>query len=94
MDQDITPIGERVLIKPDSKEKVTHSGIILADTVETDQKLFGTVLAVGNGEKVNAVLKVGDRVVYEKWAGANLEDENKEIIKIVDFDKVLAIVNK
>ena len=93
----IRPLGDRVLVKPIKEEEVTKSGIFLPDTVDKEKKMEGEVLAVGpgklleNGERAKMEVKVGDKVIFEKWGGEEVKVE-KEEYKILSAEKILAIV--
>ena len=68
----IKPLADRVLVQPAPAEEKTSGGIIIPDTAqEKPQK--GTIVAVGEGTKDNPVtVKVGDNVLYGKYAGTEL----------------------
>lgn len=87
----IQPIADRVLIEPAAAETKTASGIIIPDTAkEKPQK--GTVVAVGKGTKDHAMtVKVGDTVLYGKYAGTELKLEGKDYLMMRE-DDVLAII--
>lgn len=87
----IKPLGDRVLIEPSPAETQTASGIYIPDTVkEKPQK--GVVVAVGAGKKDQPLtLKVGDTVLYGKYAGTELKFEGKEYL-IMREDDVLCIL--
>lgn len=85
----IKPIGERVLVKPVKKSEKTASGIILSGTSEKDNPNLGEVIALGKGEKL-ADIKVGDTVVYAKFAGTEIESIEKYII--LNAEDVLAVM--
>jgi len=90
----IKPLGDRVLVKPKLEEEVTESGIVLPDTVEKEKKAEGEVAAIGNGEKVAKLgLNIGDAVIFEKWGGEEVEVGGTDH-KILDHDKILAIIKK
>jgi len=90
----IKPLGDRVLVEPKLEEEVTEHGIVLPDTVEKEKKAEGKIISVGNGEKIAKLgLKEGDNIIFEKWGGEEVEVEGKEY-KILDHEKILAIVNK
>jgi len=77
----IKPLADRVLIEPAQAETTTASGIIIPDSAkEKPQK--GTVIAVGKGTKDEpTTVKVGDTVLYGKYAGTELTvDENDYLI--------------
>jgi chaperonin GroES len=87
----IKPLSDRVLIEPVAAETQTASGIFIPDTAkEKPQK--GKVVAVGNGHKDHAMtVKVGDTVLYEKYAGTELKLDGKDYL-IMSENKVLAII--
>ena len=76
----IKPLSDRVLIAPAAAEEKTIGGIIIPDTAK-EKPLKGQVVAVGNGTKDEAmVLKVGDTVLYGKYAGTELEVEGEKYL--------------
>lgn len=93
----IRPLGDRVLVKPIKEEEVTKSGIVLPDTVDKEKKMEGEVVAVGpgkildSGERAKMEVKVGDKVIFEKWGGEEVKVE-KEEYKILSVEKILAVV--
>ena len=86
-----TPLHDRVAIKPMDQEEKTLGGIIIPDTAkEKPQK--GIVMAVGNGKKDHSVtVKVGDTVLYGKYAGTELKFDGKDYL-IMREDDILAII--
>ena len=87
----IQPLADRVLIKAAAAEEKTVGGIIIPDSAK-EKPLRGEVLAVGNGTKDEAmVLKVGDQVLYGKYAGTELELDGEKFLIMRQAD-VLAIV--
>lgn len=88
----IKPLGDRVLVKPLTSEEVTKSGIVLPDTAEKEKKEQGEVVAIGEGEKIKKLhLKVGDKVLFGKYAGDEVEIDKVEYKFLKDED-VLGIV--
>ncbi|MAF24512.1 co-chaperone GroES [bacterium] len=88
----LKPLGDRVVVKPVSEEEVTKSGIVLPDTVDKEKKAEGEVVALGNGEKITKLgLKVGDKVIYGKYAGEEVEVEDIEY-KVLSDEDVLAVI--
>jgi chaperonin GroES len=92
----IKPLGERVVIKVLEKEEKTASGIVLPDTAkEKPQK--GEIVAIGsgklleNGQRVALEVKVGDRVIFAKYAGTEIKIDGTEYLILTDRD-ILAIV--
>ena len=76
----IKPLADRVLIKPAAAEEKTVSGIIIPDTAK-EKPLKGEVVAVGNGTKdEEMIVKVGDNVLYGKYAGTEVELDNEKYL--------------
>ncbi|MBL6612121.1 MAG: co-chaperone GroES [Flavobacteriaceae bacterium] len=87
----IKPLADRVLVEPLEAETKTASGIIIPDTAkEKPQK--GTVVAIGPGTKDEPLtVKVGDTVLYGKYAGTELKLEGTEYLMMRESD-ILAII--
>jgi len=87
----IKPLADRVLIEPAAAETKTSSSLYIPDTAkEKPQK--GIVVAAGPGTKENPVtLKVGDTVLYGKYAGTELQHDGKDFLIMKESD-ILAIV--
>ena len=92
----LRPLGDRVVVKPVEREERTKSGIVIPDTAK-EKPQEGIVEAVGtgrildNGTKVPMELKVGDKVLYAKYAGNEFKVEDVEYLIVSEKD-VLAIV--
>ena len=87
----VKPLSDRVLIEPVAAEEVTVGGIIIPDTAK-EKPLRGTVKAVGNGTKDEAmVVKEGDLVLYGKYAGTELEVDGVKYLMMRQSD-ILAIL--
>ena len=86
----IKPLADRVLVLPaQAEEKV--GGIIIPDTAK-EKPQCGKVIAVGNGTKdEEMILKVGDEVLYGKYAGTELENDGEKYLIMRQSD-VLAVV--
>ena len=91
MGLNIKPLADRVLIEPLQAETKTASGLIIPDTAkEKPQK--GIVQAVGKGTKENKMtVKVGETVLYGKYAGTELKLDGKDYLIMSESD-ILAIV--
>ena len=89
----IKPLADRVLIEPLQAETKTASGLIIPDTAkEKPQK--GIVFAVGNGKKEEPMtVKIGDTVLYGKYAGTELKYEGKDYL-IMREEDILAIPSR
>jgi chaperonin GroES len=91
----IKPLGDRIVIKVLEKEEKTKGGIVLPDTAkEKPQK--AEVLAVGSGEiiegkKVPLEVKVGDKIIFSKYAGTEVKLDDEEYLILRQSD-VLAIL--
>ncbi|MBC8464150.1 MAG: co-chaperone GroES [Bacteroidetes bacterium] len=87
----ITPLADRVLVEPAAAETTTASGIIIPDTAqEKPQK--GSIIAVGTGKKDEPMtVKVGDTILYGKYAGTELKLEGKDYLIMREAD-ILAII--
>ncbi|MFA5990961.1 MAG: co-chaperone GroES [Candidatus Doudnabacteria bacterium] len=72
----VRPLGNRVLVKQLSSEEVTKSGIVLPANADKEKKAQGKIVELGNGSEIAALgLKVGDTVVFGKYAGEEVETE-------------------
>ena len=82
----IKPLADRVLIEPAQAETTTASGIIIPDSAkEKPQK--GTVIAVGKGTKDEpTTVKVGDTVLYGKYAGTELTVDGNDYLIMRESD--------
>jgi chaperonin GroES len=82
----IKPLADRVLVEPAVAESKTASGIIIPDTAkEKPQK--GVIVAVGNGKKDEPItVKVGDQVLYGKYAGTEINVDGKEYLIMRESD--------
>lgn len=92
----IKPLGDRIVIKALETEQKTASGIVLPDTVK-EKPQEGEVVAVGtgkvleNGQRVAPEVKVGDRIIFSKYAGTEIKKDGQDYLIISERD-VLAIV--
>jgi chaperonin GroES len=87
----ITPLHDRVIVKPAAAEEKTASGIIIPDTAK-EKPQRGTVIAAGPGKKDEPVtVKTGDTVLYGKYAGTEINLEGQEYLIMRESD-ILAIV--
>ena len=92
----LQPLGDRVVIKPTPREEMTKSGIVLPDTAK-EKPQEGEIIAVGpgafdtEGKRVAMDVKVGQKVLYGKYAGTEFKVEDDELL-IVSQKDILAIV--
>lgn len=92
----LKPLGDRIIAKALSAESVTSGGIILPDTAK-EKPLEGEVIAVGpgaqlnSGKKVAMDVKIGDKIVYGKYAGTEVKVDGEEYI-ILRQEDILAVI--
>lgn len=93
----LQPLGSRLIIKPIAENEVTKSGIILPETADKEKPVRGEVLAIGpgktleNGQREKIDLKVGDKVLFEKYGADEYKVDNKEFL-VIEYDKVVAVI--
>ena len=96
MSNSLKPLGSRVVIEPTEQEDVTAGGIVLPETAK-EKPVKGKILSVGPGERddegkrIPMDVKVGDTVLYAKYAGTEIKVEGKKLLILKESD-VLAIV--
>jgi chaperonin GroES len=94
----IKPLGERIVLKVMESEERTKSGIVLPDTAK-EKPYMGKVLAVGpgkvmdNGQRASLDVKVGDQVLFAKYAGTEVKLDGEEYMVIKETD-IFGIVNQ
>jgi len=87
----LQPLGDRVVVKPIPKEDVTKGGIVLPDTAK-EKPQEGKVLAVGpgkmtdDGKRIAMDVKVGDVVLYAKYGGTEVKEDDEELIILRESD--------
>ncbi|MCK4387655.1 MAG: co-chaperone GroES [Dehalococcoidia bacterium] len=87
----IKPLGDRVVIKPIPKEEVSKGGIVLPDTVK-EKPQEGEIIAVGpgklseDGKRIAMEVKVGDTVIYSKYAGTEFKLDDEEVVIMRESD--------
>jgi len=87
----VTPLHDRVIVKPAAAEEKTAGGIIIPDTAK-EKPQRGTVIAAGPGKKDEPVtVKEGDTVLYGKYAGTEISIEGDDFLIMRESD-ILAIV--
>ncbi|MBX6352583.1 MAG: co-chaperone GroES [Thermoflavifilum sp.] len=93
----LKPLADRVVVRPLEREEKTASGIFLPDTAK-EKPQEGEVVAVGpgrveDGKRIELEVKVGDRVVYSKYAGTEVKVGDEELLILRESD-ILAIIEK
>ena len=94
----LTPLYDRVIVRPSEPEEVTKGGIIIPDTAK-EKPMQGDVVAVGNGKGTDdgkvlpLSVKVGDKVLYGKYAGTEIKIDGEDYLIMRESD-IFAIINK
>ena len=92
------PLGDRVLVRPNQTENKTKGGIIIADSITMNQKVYGEVVSVGtgifsqSGERIPMTVSVGDTVMYEKSHGQNKIEIGDEEYLLFNEHQLIGIV--
>lgn len=87
----VKPLGNRVVVEPMEQEDKTASGIVLPDTAK-EKPQQGMVLAAGPGERdqdgkrIELDVKVGDKVLFAKYAGTELKLDGKKLLILRETD--------
>jgi len=87
----IEPLGDRLVIKALPKEEVSKGGIVLPDTAK-EKPQEGEIVAVGpgkltdDGKRIAMEVKVGDKVLYSKYAGTEFKLDDEELIVMRESD--------
>jgi chaperonin GroES len=87
----IRPLSDRIVVKQKETESKSAGGIVIPDTADKDKPMQGTVLAIGNGKYVDGKItplqvKVGDNVLFGKYAGTNIKLEGDEFLVMREED--------
>ncbi len=88
----IRPLHDRVIVKRKEDERKTASGIVIPDSANTEKPDQGEVIAVGPGKKddqgklIALDVKVGDRVLFGKYAGQSVKVEGEEVLVMREED--------
>ena len=87
----LTPLQDRVIVKPAPAEEKTAGGIIIPDTAK-EKPQRGTVLAVGPGKKDEpTTVKKGDTVLYAKYGGSEIRIDGQDLLILRESD-ILAVI--
>ena len=82
----VTPLHDRVIVKPAAAEEKTAGGIIIPDTAK-EKPQRGTIVAVGKGKKDEPMtVKEGDAILYGKYAGTEITVYGKEYLIMRESD--------
>lgn len=87
----LQPLGDRVVVQPSKEEEVTKGGIILPDTAK-EKPQRGVIIAVGpgrldeEGKRIPMEVKKGDKVIYSKYAGSEIKQDDEEVLILRESD--------
>lgn len=93
----LKPLNDKIIVKPIEEDEVTKAGIVLPDTAEKEKPEKGEVIAVGpgklldNGQRAPMSVKVGDKVVFKKYASDEVKIDDTEYFVISEED-IIAII--
>ena len=93
----LKPLGDHLILKPLDAEHVTSLGIIIPETAKEDRPERGEIIAVGpgklldNGTRQVVEVKVGDKVVFKKYAPDEIEIEKVKYL-VISAEDVMAII--
>ncbi len=92
----ITPIGDRVVVRPEAAEEKTSSGLFIPDTAQ-ERPQRGTILFVGpgqteNGNHVEMTVKAGDTVLYGKYSGTEIDLDGEDVLIMRESD-ILGVIS-
>lgn len=87
----IRPLGDRLVVEPQEQETTTKGGIVLPGTAEKDKPIRGKVVAIGNGKYIDGKVqplqvKIGDNILFGKYAGTSVKLEEKELLVMREED--------
>ena len=92
------PLGDRVLVRPQTKEEKSKGGLILTDSVTRGQKVYGEVVSVGtgifsqSGNPIPMTVKVGDKVLYTKNEATNTIQVDDEELLLFNEHELLGCI--
>ena len=84
----IIPLGERVLLKAEKSEEKTAGGIFIPQAAQ-EKTQIATVVAIGDSEEIK--VKVGNKVLHDKYAGTEIKDAGEDYL-IVNAQDILAVI--
>jgi chaperonin GroES len=94
----LRPLADKLVIRPAGREETTRGGIIVPDTAK-EKPQRGTIVAAGegrkddDGERITLDVKVGDNVLFAKYAGTEFKLEDEDLIILSEKD-ILAVISE
>lgn len=92
----IRPLGDRVVVEPIEQEEVTSSGLYLPETAK-EKPQQGLILAAGlgrrddDGKRIEMDVKVGDKILFAKYAGTEVKMDGKKLLIMKEAD-ILGVI--
>jgi chaperonin GroES len=92
----LRPMGDRVVVRPAAQEQTTRSGIVLPDTSK-EKPQRGEIVAAGkgrlseDGDRIEMDVKVGDTVLFAKYAGTEFKHDDEDLLILSEKD-ILAVI--
>ncbi len=92
----LKPLHDRIIVRPAKAEETTKGGIILPDTAK-EKPMQGEIIAAGkgrvdNGNLIELEVKVGDKVLYGKYSGTEINVDGEDLLMMRESD-VFAVIN-
>ncbi|HOF02252.1 MAG TPA: co-chaperone GroES [Spirochaetota bacterium] len=85
----VKPLGERVLIEVKTSEEKTSGGIVIPQAAQ-EKTQEGKVIAIGSSDTIK--VKVGDKVIYDKYAGTQIKIGDRDHL-LIKFEEILAVID-
>lgn len=87
----VRPLYDRLVVEPEPAESKSVGGIVIPDTADKDKPMKGKVIAIGTGKYIDGKIhplqvKIGDEVLFGKYAGTNIKLDNKEFLVMREED--------
>lgn len=86
-------LNERILVQQDARVEKTVGGIFIPETNDKRRPTIGTIKAIGNGKIVSETFKLEERVMFDQFAGQDLEIDG-ETYKCLIYNEVLLVMNR
>lgn len=94
----IRPLHDRVIVRREEEERTSAGGIVIPDTA-TEKPIRGVIVAIGtgkileNGEVRHLAVKVGDKVLFGKYAGTEVKVDGQELLVMREED-IIGVIEK
>ncbi len=94
----IKPLHDRVIVRRMEDDNITSGGIVLPDKAREKKSMEGEVVAVGggrqldNGEIMRVSVAIGDKVLFDKFAGTEIKFEGEELVALREDDIICIVV--